>query len=272
MFKTQLKDLSVKPDAETLRTILNTEGQHRNSSWNAFWDIYTGGVTIAPNQASTYGVPIFRKGLEALDSLTLDDILLQFKAATWRRATHMFDYCHFRAQHDGMMLVRGLIRGWFTPAEIGQDNSAQALHCAVLHAEQQEIVNLVAVFSDSEMTRIMDQINAHYMDLFIVLDPTNTKHIMLGIAMLRRLAGDKIAPLDTASTIRFINGVIQAQANDQLSERAIDFVTEITQAGQRITWMTNSDTLFKLLSLGFEDVQAEIDFARDYWMMSEQAV
>ena len=271
--KMSYKDLAVKPTEAQLAALLHTDKGFQTADYNAYWDIRTGEVRIDHYDIETHGIPLFKDGLAGLSDLSADEVVLQFKKASYRRIQKLCDEAEFKSYHKGISMARQFVRGFFLLDELDLHTRTWLLSSVIQGAPVEEIMALLDLYTEQQLKASMDSIRAWDLALFPQLDPMNTKHIILAIAMLTSLAGRRFNAKQTATMVAFINKVIDYQTQNLIDPDVVDFVLEITQAAQKIEWVVNVDTKFALAEVSpADDIDAALDRARDYWLIKEFTV
>ena len=271
--KMSYNDLAVKPTEAQLAALLNTDKGFQTTDYNAYWDIRTGEVRIDNYDIETHGIPLFKDGLAGLSNLSADEVVLQFKKASYRRIQKLCDEAEFKSYHKGISMARQFVRGFFLLDELDLHTRTWLLSSVIRGAPVEEIMALLDLYTEQQLKASMDSIRAWDLALFPQLDPMNTKHIILAIAMLTPLAGRRFNAKQTATMVAFINKVIDYQTQNLIDPEVVDFVLEITQAAQKIEWVVNVDTKFALAEVSpADDIDAALDRARDYWLIKEFTV
>lgn len=267
-----IRDLSTRPSDDIILALLDSDQRFWTADYNAYWNISTGDLSILPYTKSSYGVPLFAKGLAQIKGMTEGQLLDQFKTVVWRRIEFLKDYLdHQGGKLSDIAFARRLWWGHYLVAEFGPDLYTAMLNGLIKNASAQEIMRTVDEFGLEEMNVSMDRLRGWDVELFELLDPRKPVHALFAAGMLAQMAGKRADEKKTAIFITFIGGVIDLKNDGGLNDENVDVVFEIAQSAQRMEWTVNDETLRHLteLNAGRGDLTPLLDSARNYWLIQE---
>ena len=153
--KMSYKDLAVKPTEAQLAALLHTDKGFQTDDYNAYWDIRTGEVRIDHYDIETHGIPLFKDGLAGLSDLNADEVVLQFKKASYRRIQKLCDEAEFKSYHKGISMARQFVRGFFLLDELDLHTRTWLLSSVIQGAPVEESMALLDLYTEQQLKASM---------------------------------------------------------------------------------------------------------------------